>query len=99
MGSAGAEVRLRREIETVAVPIFQFGLFSQTDLSFFAGPNFNFGGRVHTNGTMYLAEGDNNTLTLADRVTAAGEIIRWQLSNGWLTGAGWTGWWRRLCLC
>ena len=86
--SGGAEVRLRRELQTVAVPVFQFGLFSQTDLSFFAGPNFNFGGRVHTNGTLYLAEGDDNALTISDRVTAAGEIIRWQLSNGWLTGAG-----------
>ena len=86
--SGGAEVRLRRELQTVAVPVFQFGLFSQTDLSFFAGPNFNFGGRVHTNGTLYLAEGDNNTLTISDRVTAAGEIIRWQLSNGWTTGGG-----------
>ena len=69
-------------LQTVAVPVFQFGLFSETDLSFFAGPDFNFGGRVHTNGTLFLAEGDNNTLTLSDRVTAADEIIRWQLSNG-----------------
>ena len=86
--SGGAEVRLRRELQTVAVPVFQFGLFSQTDLSFFAGPNFNFGGRVHTNGTLFLAEGDNSTLTISDRVTAASEIIRWQLSNGFLTGGG-----------
>ena len=86
--SGGSEVRLRRELQTVAVPVFQFGVFSQTDLSFFAGPNFNFGGRVHTNGTMFLAQGDSATLQVTDRMTAAAEIIRWQLSNGFLTGAG-----------
>ncbi|MCM3881274.1 MAG: hypothetical protein ND807_14300 [Vicinamibacterales bacterium] len=89
--SGGAEVRLRRDIQTVAVPVFQFGLFSETDLSFFAGPDFNFGGRVHTNGTLFLAEGDGNTLTLGDRVTAASEVIRWQLSNGYSTASDYTG--------
>ncbi|MGA8224198.1 MAG: PilX N-terminal domain-containing pilus assembly protein, partial [Candidatus Acidiferrales bacterium] len=59
----GSEVKLRRTVNTVGIPIFQFGVFSQTDLSFFAGPNFNFGGRVHTNGNLYLAEGNGNTLT------------------------------------
>jgi hypothetical protein len=50
-------VRLERELNTVAIPVFQFGIFSETDLSFFAGPNFNFGGRVHTNGNLFLASG------------------------------------------
>lgn len=79
----GSEVRLRRQLETVSVPVFQFGIFSETDLSFFAGPTFNFGGRVHTNANLYLAEGNSGTLTLADRVTSAGEIIRRELSNGY----------------
>jgi hypothetical protein len=78
----GAEVRMRRELQTVAVPVFQFGMFSDNDLSFFAGPNFNFGGRIHTNGNLWLAQGNGNTLTLSDRVTAVGEIIRTHLSNG-----------------
>ena len=38
-------------------PVFQFGMFSDVDLSFFAGPNFDFGGRVHTNGNLFLAAG------------------------------------------
>ena len=42
-------------------------MFSDVDLSFFAGPNFNFGGRVHTNGTLFLAQGDGGTLTLTAR--------------------------------
>ena len=75
----------------MAVPVFQFGVFSEGDLSFFPGPDFNFGGRVHTNGTLYVAEGSGNTLTMSDRVTAAGEIIPWQLSNGFLTSSSYTG--------
>ena len=65
----GSEASLTRTLQTVAIPVFQFGIFSENDLSFFAGPNFNFGGRVHTNSNLYLARGDGNTLTLADRVT------------------------------
>jgi type II secretory pathway pseudopilin PulG len=87
----GAEVRLRRTLQTVAIPVFQFGIFSENDLSFFAGPNFNFGGRVHTNQNLFLAEGDGNSLTLSDRVTAVGEVIRTNLSNGWPTTSSYNG--------
>jgi hypothetical protein len=83
----GSEVKLQREVQTVAIPLFQFGMFSQTDLSFFAGPNFNFGGRVHTNGNLWLAEGTGDTLTLADKTTAAGEIITSNLENDQATTA------------
>ena len=82
---------MRRTLQTVAVPVFQFGLFSENDLSFFAGPNFNFGGRVHSNANVYLASGNGTTLTLADRVTAVGEVIRTNLSNGWDTNTNYTG--------
>ena len=86
----GAEVRMRRTLQTVAVPVFQFGMFSEGDLSFHAGATFNFGGRVHTNGNLYLAQG-GGTLTLADRVTAVGEVIRTNLSNGTDTLTNWNG--------
>ena len=66
----------------MAIPVFQFGIFSDVDLSFFAGPNFDFGGRVHTNGNLFLAEGNGNTLTLRDKVTAVKEVVRQRLSNG-----------------
>jgi len=87
----GSEANLTRTLQTVAIPVFQFGLFSENDLSFFAGPNFNFGGRVHSNAHIFLAEGDGNTLTLADRVTAVGELIRTHLSNGWDTNVSYNG--------
>jgi hypothetical protein len=77
-----AEVRMRREMQTIAIPVFQFGLFSENNLSFFAGPNFAFGGKIHTNQHLFLKQDGTNTLTLQDRVTAVGEIIRTHLSNG-----------------
>src|SRR5579864_7439630 len=87
----GSEARLQRTVQTVAIPVFQFGLFSDTDLSFFAGPNFDFGGRVHTNGNLWLAEGDGSTLTMRDKVTAVGEVVRTNLSNGWNTSNSYNG--------
>ncbi len=52
----GSEVRLRRGLQTVAVPVFQFGVFSETDLTFYGGDDFDFGGRVHTNANLWLSE-------------------------------------------
>lgn len=89
--ATGAEVRMRRTMQTVLIPAFQFGIFSENDLSFFAGPNFNFGGRVHTNSYLFLAHSNGATLTMADRVTAVSEVIRTNLSNGWSTSTNYTG--------
>ncbi len=86
-----SEVRMQRTLQTVAIPVFQFGIFSETDLNFHAGPNFNFGGRVHTNGNLYLSQGDGTTLTLSNRVTAVGEVIRRYLVNGWPTSSSYNG--------
>ena len=78
--TGGSEVRLRREIQTVAVPVFQFGIFGERSLSFHAGANFDFGGRVHTNEHLFLAQG-GGTLTFRDKLTAVGEVIRSELEN------------------
>jgi hypothetical protein len=82
----GSEVKLQRIVQTAAIPVFQFGMFCQTDCDFFAGPDFNFGGRLHSNGNIWLAE-NGGTLTLSDKVTAAGEIIRSNLENGTSTSS------------
>jgi len=89
--ASGSEVRLQRVVQTVSIPVFEFGFFSQVDLSFFAGPNFNFGGRVHSNGNLWLQEGSGSTLTMSQKVTAAGEIVTKNLENGWLTTTGYDG--------
>ncbi len=77
----GSEVRLRREVQTVAVPVFQFGIFGEKSLSFHAGANFDFGGRVHTNDSLFLAQGTGSTLTFRDKLTAFTEVVRSQLEN------------------
>jgi hypothetical protein len=80
--TGNSEVRLRRELQTVAVPVFQFGIFGEKSLGFHAGPAFDFGGRVHTNQTLYLAAGTNNSLIFRDKITAFTEVVRNRLSNG-----------------
>lgn len=82
---SGAAVNMTRGIQVALIPVFQFGVFSDSDLSYFPGPLFNFKGRVHTNGNLYLAAGTG--LILASNVTAHGEIIRDVLANGFGTGA------------
>jgi hypothetical protein len=83
---AGTEVKLQRTTQTVGIPMFQFGVFCDGDCSFFPGPNFNFGGRTHTNGNLFLASGA--TLWLSDKVTAVKDIIRTNLENGFPTTTG-----------
>jgi hypothetical protein len=82
-GPSNTEVKLTRTVQEVAVPIFEFGIFSDSDLSFHAGSDFNFGGRVHTNGNLFLAQNGGATLNLNDHVTAAKAIIRESLVNGY----------------
>ena len=51
------------------------------------------GGRVHTNGNLWLAQGPGATLTMLGRVTAFKDIMRQTLSNGNSidNGPTWTG--------
>jgi hypothetical protein len=91
--NTGGAVKLTRTTQTVGIPLFQFGIFSETDLSFFPGPNFDFGGRVHTNGNLFLDSGGPAGSTPAQAypptvqlwmrspVTASKDIMRDCLSN------------------
>ncbi|HTF24026.1 MAG TPA: PilX N-terminal domain-containing pilus assembly protein [Candidatus Limnocylindria bacterium] len=91
--ATGGEAKLVRTTQTVGIPLFQFGIFSDTDLSFFPGPNFDFGGRVHTNGNLFLDSGGPAGATptqsypptiqlwLRSPVTASKAILRDCLSN------------------
>ena len=88
---SGTQTHMTRDVEVAQIPVFQFGVFSDSDLSYFAGPDFDFGGRVHTNGDLYLAEGNGATLTFHDKLTAHGEVIRQTLVNGLTTSGNYTG--------
>jgi len=78
----GTEAKLLREVQAALIPVFQFGMFSDSDLAFFAGPNFTFNGRIHTNGNLFLTQFPPATLTLTDKVTAFLEVIRGKMPNG-----------------
>jgi Tfp pilus assembly protein PilX len=86
---AGASVNMTRNIEVALIPVFQFGVFCGYDCSYFAGPNFAFGGRVHTNQNLFLASGAS--LVFDDKVSAFQQIIMDQLQNGHSTTSGYAG--------
>jgi len=87
--ATGASVNLTRTVEVALLPAFEFGVFCDGDCDYFAGPNFNFGGRVHTNGNLFLAEG--GALTFTDKIAAVGQVVMDQLENGHATSSGYTG--------
>ncbi len=82
LAPTASEVKMEREIEMALIPVFQFGLFSETDLSYFPGPGFDFAGRVHTNGNLFLATSSSSGLVFHNKITAVGEVIRAELANG-----------------
>lgn len=77
---SGAMVNMTRGIEVALIPVFQFGVFCGYDCSYFAGPNFAFGGRVHTNSNLFLASGAD--LVFTDKIAAYKEIVMDRLENG-----------------
>ncbi len=87
--SSGADVKMVRNVEVALIPVFQFGVFSDSDLSYFPGPNFNFAGRVFTNGNLFLASGTSgNNVTFQSKVAALGQVVRAALANGLAAGPG-----------
>jgi hypothetical protein len=89
LSATGASVNLTRIVEVALLPAFEFGIFCDGDCDYFAGPNFNFGGRVHTNGNLFLASG--SSLTFTDKIAAVGQVVTSQLENGWPTSTDYTG--------
>ncbi|MER3427005.1 MAG: hypothetical protein C4334_02720 [Pyrinomonas sp.] len=78
MVRTGVQVRLEREMNNYLIPLFQFGMFSDSDLELHPGPPFTFNGRVHANGNIYLT-GD---VTFLSKVTTANEVVRDVMRNG-----------------
>ena len=87
---AAGEVKLQRIVQTSDIPVFQFGIFSNVDLGFHAGDDFTFGGRVHTNGNLWLAAGSGDWLDIPNKVTTAKEIITSTIMNG-VSTSNWPG--------
>ena len=75
---SGSEVRLRRGLQTVAVPVFQFGVFSDTDLTFYRRRRLRLR-RPRPHQRQPLAVGSRRggtTLLFTDRITVYGDVNR-----------------------
>ena len=84
--ATGVQVALSRKFYNNRVPIFQFGIFYDDDLEFHPGPRFDFGGRVHSNGNLFLMAGTG--LYFSSRVSAFGQVF----TDVGRNGRPWTNW-------
>jgi Tfp pilus assembly protein PilX len=80
--NTGETVSMSRTAEVALIPVFQFGVFSDSDLLFGQSPNMAFAGRVHTNGDLYLGVATGSYLVFGDKLTAYGNVIRYQMDDG-----------------
>ncbi|MFY9742884.1 MAG: hypothetical protein WA252_08495 [Candidatus Sulfotelmatobacter sp.] len=81
-------VSMTRTAEVALIPVFQFGVFSDSDLFYGQSPNLGFAGRVHTNGDLYLGVANGDYLVFGDKLSAFGNVIREQMDNGMTVGGG-----------
>ena len=90
-GAGGEVAEMTRDVEISRIPVFQFGVFSDGDLSYFSNGLVQLRSRVHTNGNLFLAAGSTKDLVFYSRVSAAKEVVRAELANGLSPAAeGWT---------
>jgi hypothetical protein len=75
------QVALRRKFFNNRIPIFQFGIFYDDDLEFHPGPRFDFGGRVHSNGSLFMMA--QTGLYFSSKVTAKGHVFTDVAKNGY----------------
>jgi type II secretory pathway pseudopilin PulG len=78
--ATGVQVALRRAFYNDRIPIFQFGIFYNDDLEFHPGPRFDFGGRVHSNGNLFLMA--ETGLYFSSKVSSVGEVLTDVARNG-----------------
>ena len=77
-----AEVHLMRRFYNNRIPLFQFGAFYNDDLELNRPPLFTFGGKVHTNGNLFITAYNGEGVYFKSKMTAAGEIV----NDIWKTG-------------
>ncbi len=84
--STDVKVQLKRRFYSDRIPIFQFGIFYEDDLELNRPPLFTFGGRVHTNGNLFVTAQKNtsNGIHFDSRTTAVGEVV----NDIWKPGTG-----------
>jgi len=77
----GQEVSMLRTAQVALIPVFQFGVFSESDLAFFSNPTLDFNGRIHTNGDLYVGVASGNTIEFHDKVEAYGNVVTNNIPN------------------
>lgn len=78
--SQGSSEVVHRVLNAQSTPIFQFAVFYTDDLEIFPGPSMTLGGRVHTNGDLYL--GCGGTLTVdTNYLRSVGKMHRSRKDN------------------
>ncbi len=82
----GVQVALRRKFLNNRIPIFQFGIFYDDDLEFHPGPRFDFGGRVHSNGSLFMQA--DTGVYFSSKVSTANHVFTDVSKNG----SPWTNW-------
>ena len=84
--NSGVQSRLRRQFFNDRIPIFQFGAFYNDDLELNRPPLFVFGGRVHTNGNLFISatpkQDYNAGIYFKSKLTVVGEVV----NDVWKTG-------------
>ena len=71
-GPPSSRATVQIDGEFSRIPIFQFGVLYQHDLDLHPGPDMVIGGRVHSNGDIYLDP--STSLSLNSPITANGDI-------------------------
>jgi len=82
----GQGMVLTHSLQRVTIPVFQFGVFYESDLEIQPGPALVFAGAVHTNDDLYLGS-DGSSALYDSLVTSVGNIYRRRKdSNTYTTG-------------
>ncbi|MEW6730633.1 MAG: hypothetical protein AB1489_04780 [Acidobacteriota bacterium] len=99
----GADVQLVRDFDNILLPLFQFGLFTESEFELYNPPTWSFGGWVHTNSDFFLTgapgssditfsrytlDGSGNIQPAAAQITVAKHmVIGNEKSGGALAGS------------
>lgn len=71
--AAGHRSAVIVDVKAQAIPLFQFGVFFEKGLEIFNAPPMTFGGRVHTNGNLWLS---SNNAWYNEMITTPNKLFR-----------------------
>ena len=86
--TTGVESQIRRSFNNDRIPLFQFGMFYEDDLELNRPPLFTFGGKVHTNGNLFITANGTDGIYFKSKATVVGEIVNdiWKMGTPMAAG-------------